>query len=436
MGYLKKIFGNKELRNKILFILFLLFIYRIIAHVPIPGPDPKMVQDFIGNVFQTNSVLSFIDVFSGGGMSRFSIAMMSLGPYVTASIMIQLLTIIVPKFEQLSKEGEQGHRKINQYSRYLTVPIAYIEGYGMIRFLQSVSARSGETFLSTLSPFQWFVMLTAITCGTVILMWLGELISEKGLGNGISMIIFAGIVARLPQVVGQNIQKLFIGQFDTQTMLRLVLIALLAVLVITIIVFITEAQRKIPISYAKKVRGEKLYGGVDTYLPVKLNMAGVIPIIFAAAFMNIPTIVGFLGSAKTAWIADSAKYIQTTFAPNTTPYAILLFVLVFGFTFFSTFLYFKPKDVAENIQKQGGFIPGIRPGTQTEHYLTYLINRVTLWGAIFLSLIAVLPYFVQPFTQDASLTIGGTGLLIVVGVAIEIKNQLDAQMIIRSYEDF
>lgn len=436
MGYIRRIISNKELRNKIIFVLFLLFISRLIAHVPIPGPDPKQVQDFIGSLFQNNSALSFIDVFSGGGISRFSIAMMSLGPYVTASIMIQLLTIIVPKFEQLSKEGEQGRRKINQYSRLLTVPVSFIEGYGMIRFLQSISAKGGQSFLSNLSPFQWFVMLTAITCGTVILMWLGELISEKGIGNGISIIIFAGIVARLPQVVGQNIQKLFVGQFETQSLITILIFLVMSVIVIAFIVFITEAQRKIPISYAKKVRGEKLYGGVDTYLPIRLNMAGVIPIIFAAAFMNLPTIIGFLGGAKTSWISNAAKMIQTTFSPNQWPYAVLLFLLVFGFTFFSTFLYFKPKDVAENIQKQGGFIPGIRPGTQTEHYLTYLINRVTLWGAIFLSFISILPFIVQPFTKDVNLTIGGTGLLIVVGVAIEVKNQLDAQMIIRSYEDF
>jgi preprotein translocase subunit SecY len=267
-------------------------------------------------------------------------------------------------------------------------------------------------------------------------MWLGELITEKNIGNGISIIIFAGIVSRIPTAVGQTAQQLFAGQSAGQDFTKIGLFLVLAVVVIAFIVFITEAQRKVPISYAKKVRGEKLYGGIDTFLPVKLNMAGVIPIIFAAAFMNIPTIIGFLDNAKTVWISEAAKYIQTTFAPNTTPYAVLLFILVFGFTFFSTFLYFKPKDVAENVQKQGGFIPGIRPGTQTEHYLTYLINRVTLWGAIFLSFISILPFIVQPLTGNVNLTIGGTGLLIVVGVAIEIKNQISAQMIIRSYEEF
>lgn len=436
MNYIKRILGNRELRKKIIFVLFMLFIYRLLAHVPIPGPDPDSIKSFIDNVFSKNSALSFLDVFSGGGMSRFSIVMMSLGPYVTASIMIQLLTIVVPKFEALSKEGEQGRKKLNQYSRLLTLPLAYIEGYSMIRFLDSISAKSGQSLFGNLSPVQWFVMLTSIAAGTIFLMWIGELITEKKIGNGISIIIFAGIVSSLPTTVGQTIQKMFVGQFNTQELIKVIVFLTLALAVIAIIVFITEAQRKIPISYAKKVRGAKLYGSIDTYLPVKLNMAGVIPIIFAAAFMNVPTLIGFLGSAKTTWVATSAKWIQTTFMPNSWPYAVLLFVFVFAFTFFSTFLYFKPKDVAENIQKQGGFIPGIRPGTQTVHYLTYLINRVTLWGAIFLSLISILPYLVQPLTGDVNLTIGGTGLLIVVGVAIEVRNQIEAQLIIRSYEEF
>jgi preprotein translocase subunit SecY len=436
MNYIKRILGNKELRRKIIFVLALLAVYRLLAHVPVPGPDPAAIKDFINNAFANNNVLSFIDIFSGGGMSRFSVVMMSLGPYVTASIMIQLLTMVVPKFENLSKEGEQGRRKLNQYSRMITVPLAYIEGYGMIRFLQSVSSQSGQNVFSALSPLQWFVMLTSIAAGTVFLMWLGELISEKSIGNGISIIIFAGIISALPATIGQTIQKLFVGGFNTQELIKIAVFLVLALIVIALIAFITEAQRKIPISYAKKVRGAKLYGSIDTHLPVKLNMAGVIPIIFAAAFMNIPTIIGALGSAKTTWIATSAKWIQTTFSPNNWPYAVLLFVLVFVFTFFSTFLYFKPKDVSENIQKQGGFIPGIRPGTQTEKYLSYLINRVTLWGAIFLSFIAILPYIVKPLTGDVNLTVGGTGLLIVVGVAIEVKNQIEAQMIIRSYEEF
>lgn len=436
MDYIKRIFGNKDLTYKILSVLALLFVYRLVAHIPIPGPDPAAVRTFLSTTFSSNAVLSFLDVFSGGSISRFSIAMLAVGPYITGSIMMQLLTVVVPKFENLSKEGEQGRNKINQYSRLIAVAIAPIEGFGMIRLLQASASQSGTTFLANLSLAQWFVMLLSITAGTMILMWIGELITEKGIGNGISMIIFAGIVARGPQMVGNAIQKLFVGQFDSKQLITTLSIIILAVIVVGLIVLVTEAQRKIAISYAKKVRGDKLYGGIDTFLPLKLNMAGVIPIIFASAFMNIPSMMGFLSGAKTAWIANSAKYIQTTFAPQTTPYAIALFVLVFSFTFFSTFIYFKPHDVAENLQKQGGFVPGFRPGMQTEKYLSYLINRVTLWGAIFLSLIAVLPFILSPITGDPNLVVGGTGLLIIVGVAIEIKNQLEAQMILRSYEEF
>lgn len=436
MDYIKRIFSNRDLVKKILFVLALLFVYRLVAHIPIPGPDPAQVREFLSTAFSSNAVLSFLDIFSGGSISRFSIAMLAVGPYITGSIMMQLLTIVVPKFESLSKEGEAGRNKINQYSRLIAIAIAPIEGFGMIRLLQAAGSKSGTAFLTNLSIFQWAVMLLSITAGTMLLMWIGELITEKGIGNGISMIIFAGIVARGPQLIGNTIQKLFVGQFDSKQLITTLAVLVLAVIVVGLIVLITEAQRKIPISYAKKVRGDKLYGGIDTFLPLKLNMAGVIPIIFASAFMNIPSIVGFLANAKTAWLAKSAKYIQTTFAPQTTPYAIALFLLVFAFTFFSTFIYFKPNEVAENLQKQGGFVPGFRPGSQTEKYLGFLINRITLWGAIFLSLIAVLPFILSPITGDPNLVVGGTGLLIIVGVAIEIKNQLEAQMILRSYEEF
>jgi len=435
-SYFKRIFGNKELTKKILFVLVLLFVYRLVAHIPIPGPDPAAVRSFLETTFSSSAVLSFLDVFSGGSISRFSIAMLAVGPYITGSIMMQLLTMVVPKFENLSKEGEQGRNKINQYSRLIAVAIAPIEGFGMIRLLQASATQSGTTFLANISLSQWAIMLLSITAGTMILMWIGELITEKGIGNGISMIIFAGIVARGPQLIGNTAQKLFVGGFDTKQLITTISILVLAVIVVGLIVLITEAQRKIPISYAKKVRGDKLYGGIDTFLPLKLNMAGVIPIIFASAFLNVPSMIGFLSSAKTLWIAKSAKYIQTTFAPQTTPYAVALFLLVFTFTFFSTFMYFKPSEVAENLQKQGGFVPGFRPGTQTEKYLGYLINRITLWGAIFLSLIAVLPFILSPITGDPNLVVGGTGLLIIVGVAIEIKNQIEAQMILRSYEEF
>ena len=433
MDYLKRLFSNKDLLKKIFFVLALLAVYRLIAHIPIPGPDSAAVREFMTSTFSSNTVLSFLDVFSGGSISRFSLAMLAVGPYTTASIMMQLLTIVVPKLESLSKEGEQGRNKINQYSRIVAILVAPIEGYGTIRLLQSAA---NVDFLSNLTIMQWAIMLISTTATTIFLMWLGELITEKGIGNGVSIIIFAGIVASIPTVAGNTFQKLFVGQFEFMQLLTTLVTLIMLVAVIALIVFITEAQRKIPVSYAKKVRGDKLYGGIDSFLPMKLNMSGVIPIIFASAFMNVPTIIGFLAGAKTAWIANFATWMQNTFTQYSYPYAIALFVLVFVFTFFSTFLYFKPKDVSENLQKQGGFVPGFRPGTQTEKYLNYLINRVTLWGAIFLSLIAVLPTILYLIIGEQSITVGGTGLLIVVGVAIEMKNRLEAQMVLRSYEDF
>lgn len=436
MEYLKKLLKNKELIKKILFVLFVLIIFRLLSHTPIPGPSPEDLKSFFEKAFSSkNSILPFFDVFSGGGTSRFSVALMGLGPYITASIMVQLLTIVIPKFEEMNKDS-QSRQKMNQYTRYLAVPLCYIEGFGMIKLLENMGSQVGVQLIGNASILQWFIMLTSITAGTIFLMWLGELITEKGIGNGISIIIFAGIVASLPQFVGQSIGKIFGGeQIDTQALMSTGGMALLAVVMVALIVFVTEAKRKIPISYAKRMRGAKLYGGVDTHLPLKLNMAGVIPIIFAGAFMNIPNAIGFLSNAKTQWIKNTADFIQTTFAYTSVYYSIFYFTLVFGFTFFSTFLYFKPKDVAENIQKQGGFIPGIRPGTQTEKYLSYLITRVTLWGAIFLSFIAVFPFVMQLFTNSQSFAVGGTGILIVVSVAIEVINQLKAQMITRSYED-
>lgn len=434
MNYVKQILLNRDLRKKIIFVLCLLFVFRLVSHVPIPVSDPVQLRDFLKNLFQENTFLSFLDIFSGGGVSRFSVAMMGVGPYITGSIMIQLLTMVIPKFEALSKEGEQGRQKLNQYARIITVPLAFLEGYGMIRFIQGASVKAGSEFIGNPSLSQWVLMLLSVTAGTMFLMWLGEIITEKGLGNGISMIIFAGIIARLPQTMSQNLSKIFLGEFDPQELIRLFSLAGLGILVIFLIILVTEGQRKIPISYAKRMRGARIYGGIDTHLPLKLNMAGVIPIIFAGAFMNVPAVIGFFSNAKNQTISKYTALIQTTFSPDKIPYAVLFFVLVFAFTFFSTYLYFKPKEVAENIQKQGGFIPGIRPGAETESYLNYLISRITLWGAIFLGAIAVLPFALQFILKTQTVSIGGTSLLIAVSVALEIKNEINAQIVTRRYE--
>jgi len=434
MKKIKEIVSNKSLLKKIFYILFILFIFRVAAHVPIPGPDPENVRNFLTETLGQNPLISFLDIFSGGAISRFSIIMLGLAPYITASIIIQLLTMVSPKLEQLSKDGQAGRNKINQYSRLLALPLAFIEGYAGIRLLQHTTAQSGVDFLGSPTISEWAFMLLAIAGGTMFLMWLGELITEKGLGNGVSILIFAGIIAGLPQSVGQVIQRIIVAEYDpAQIMTQLVILGAI-ILVIIAIIFITEGQRRLPISYAKKVRGAKLYGGVESFLPVKLNVSGVIPVIFAGAFMNIPSMIGFLSGAENQQIVQAATWIQDFFNPQGLPYAIFFFMLIFSFTFFSTFLYFKPKDVAENLQKHGGFIPGIRPGTQTNNYLAWLINRVTLWGAIFLSLIAVLPFIIQIYADVGNIIVGGTGLLIVVGVAIEVKNQIDAQIVTRSYE--
>ncbi|MDD3678781.1 MAG: preprotein translocase subunit SecY [Patescibacteria group bacterium] len=425
---------NKDLLKKILFVVFVLLIFRVAAHIPIPGPESGEIKKFLTEALGSNSILSFLDIFSGGGISRFSIVMLGLGPYITASIMIQLLTMVFPKLEQLSKEGEEGRNKINQYSRILALPLAFIEGYAGIRLLQYSTSQAGTNFLASPSIAEWAMMLLAIAGGTMFLMWLGELITEKGLGNGVSIIIFAGIVAGLPQTVGQAIQKIIVTEYDPSEIVTQIFILAAVLLVIVAVIFITEGQRRLTISYAKRMRGAALYGGIDSFLPVKLNMSGVIPIIFAGAFMNIPSMIGFFSQAKNQTIARAATWVQETFNQQGIPYAVFFFILVFSFTFFSTFLYFKPKDVAENLQKHGGFIPGIRPGNQTEKYLTWLINRITLWGAIFLSLIAVMPFLIQIFTSIDNVMIGGTGLLIVVGVAIEMKNQIEAQIVTRNYE--
>jgi len=434
MNKLKQIIGSKDLLKKILYVMFALLIFRVAAHLPIPGPNPSSVRALLAEVFSGNAVLSFLDIFSGVGISNFSVVMLGVGPYITASIMIQLLTMIVPKLEELSKEGDQGRKKINQYSRLIALPLAFFEGYGAIKLLQMSTSQQGTDLFGELTIMQWAVMLLSLAGGTMFLMWIGEQITDKGLGNGISLIIFAGIVAQLPASVGQAIQKSFIPAFESTEFARQIGILIAALVVIVAIIFVTEGQRKLPISYAKRIRGAKLYGGIDTFLPIKLNMAGVIPIIFAGAFMNIPTLIGFLSNAKNSTIAAVAEWIQTTFSHQNWPYAVFFGILVFVFTFFSTFLYFKPNEVADNLQKNGGFIPGFRPGSQTEKYLNWLIRRTTLWGAFFLALIAILPFLGQFFANTGNLVIGGTGLLIVVSVAIEIKNQVDAQIIVRSYD--
>jgi len=357
------------------------------------------------------------------------------GPYINASIIIQLLTQVVPQLESLQKEGEMGRRKLNQYTRFLTLPLALVQSFGMVLLIQQTSLRVANTdLIGHPNPLQWLLMVSTITAGSILLMWIGEIITEKGIGNGISLIIFGGIVSRLPGSAGQFAS---LASGDAGKIITLVGFLIATLGIIAFVVLLNEGTRNIPVSYAKRMRGSRVYAGVDTHLPIRVITAGVIPIIFALAFLSVPGLLGqLLSNAKTVWIANIAKETVTLFSPSGAVYAVAYFLLVVSFTFFYTSVVFNPKDISENLQKQGGFVPGIRPGSQTASYLKRVVNRITLAGALGLGIIAVLPFIAQSFTQSQILTFGGTGLLIVVSVAIETLKQLEAQAITTSYEQY
>jgi len=417
-----QLFKVKDLRNKILFVLAMLVVFRIAAAIPVPGIDLFKLKRF----FETNQLFGLLNIFSGGAMSNFSIAMLGVAPYITATIIMQLLTMIFPQIEEMYKEqGEAGRHKFNQISRLLTVPLGALQSYAMITLLQK------QGVISLLSLTNLITTIIIITAGTVFLMWLGELISEKGIGNGVSLIIFAGIIAGMPMAVQQ-----VLATWDASKITMVIGFIIAAVLIIAGIVIITEAQRNIAINYAKRIRGHRVYGGVSTYLPMRLNQAGVIPIIFAISIMLFPGMAAsFLAATKISWLAAGSQYLANLFQ-NQLLYGALYFVLVILFTYFYTAITFNPKTIAENLQKQGGFVPGIRPGEPTAEHIKFILHRTTLVGAIFLGVIAVLPFIMQSITNISALAIGGTGLLIVVSVVLETMKQIDSQLVMREYEGF
>ncbi|OQA52038.1 MAG: preprotein translocase subunit SecY [candidate division WS2 bacterium ADurb.Bin280] len=417
---LKRIWSLRDLRDKLIFTFAIVVLFRILAHIPLPGVDTTGLE----SIFNNNQILGMLDLFSGGSVSRFSIVMLGVGPYITASIVIQLLTIAIPALEQLQKEGEYGKQKINQYTRYLSIPLSIVESYGFIRLLQS------QGILSSTSISDYLLIITISTAGSVFLMWLGELISERGIGNGISLLISAGIIAGIPSQIMATAQvvdnKLLIG----------IEMLLIVVLMIAFIVWMNQAERRVPVSYARRVRSDRTVGVIDSYLPIKANAAGVIPIIFATSMLVIPGVFAqFLQTSQSQNIKDIASSINV-FLSNNLYYGILFFVLVFLFTFFYTSIIFQPKNIAENLQKQGGFIPGIRPGLQTSAYLSMIIYKVTFAGAFFLSIIAVFPFLMQSITGIRTLAIGGTGILIIVSVTLEFVSQVKSNLIMRSYDNF
>ncbi|OGZ30262.1 MAG: preprotein translocase subunit SecY [Candidatus Niyogibacteria bacterium RIFCSPLOWO2_01_FULL_45_48] len=417
---IKLIFTDPDLRKKIFFILGILAVFRVGAAIPIPGVDHGRLEAF----FSGNQFFGLLNIFSGGAMENLSIMMLGVGPYITASIIMQLLTMIFPRLKEMyQEEGEAGRQKVNQYSRLATVPLAALQGFALMSLLK------GQGVLGDLSFFDQVTNIIIITAGSILLMWLGELMSEYGIGNGVSILIFAGIIAGVPQSLGQTIFASDIYQ------LPIILgFAVAAVLVVSAVVVITEGQRPVPISYARRIRGSRMYGGVSTYLPLKVNQAGVIPIIFALSILLFPQmIVNFLAGANNPVVQTLAAAVLN-FLNSPWVYAALYFILVFLFTYFYTAVTFDPDAISSNLQKSGAFVPGIRPGKPTSEFLYKILNRITLIGALFLGVIAVLPLAMRAITGLVTLTIGGTALLIVVSVVLETIKQVEAQIVMRSYE--
>lgn len=415
-------FRAPDIRRRILFVLGMLIIVRALAHVPVPGVN----REALNTLFQNNQLLGLLDIFSGGGLSSFSVIGMGVNPYINASIIMTLMQGVIPSLTALSHEGEYGRQKINQYTRYLTVPLALIQGYGFLAILNSQGVLTSFDLASLVTVTQ----IISLTAGTVLLMWLGELITEKGIGNGVSFIIFAGIVGRIPLAVGQ-----FLEAPDWAAGIALAVVGLIA---IAGIVYIQEGQRRIPVQYASRVRGRRLYQGGSTFLPLRVNQAGVIPIIFAVSIILFPTqIAAYFQSSQVAIVADVAKGIQSLLGTTSPLYAILYFALTVGFTYFYTAFTFKPDDTADQLRKNGGFIPGIRPGNPTRDYLQAVVFRITIAGALFLGLVAVMPFVLgQAFPSLQGIALGGTALLIVVSVVVETMKQVEAQLMMRNYEGF
>ena len=420
LNRIKIILRDKDLRKKILFVLFILVLFRVGSNIPIPGIDHGRLTNFLAN----NQFFGLLDIFSGGGLSKLSVLMLGVAPYITASIIMQLFTMIFPKLKEMyQEEGEAGRQKFNQYSRILTVPLAFLQGFGLMTMLQ------GQGVLGSLSLFDKLTNIAIMIAGSMILMWLGELISEKSVGNGMSLIIFAGIVSGLPGTI-----KRALYTFDASQIPLYALFLAAAFLIVAGVVFITEAERPVPVSYAKQVRGMKMYGGVSTKIPLRINQAGVIPIIFAISILLFPQMIVNLLVSINAGVASVISSYVLAVINNPWIYGGLYFTLVFFFTYFYTAVTFDPNMISTNLQKSGAFIPGIRPGKPTTEFISKIISRITLVGALFLGLIAILPLGMKAATGVSSLAIGGTALLIVVSVVLETAKQIEAQVVMREYE--
>jgi preprotein translocase subunit SecY len=418
----RQLFRDPALKKKLQITAVLLLVYRLLAHIPAAGVDRVALQQ----LFSNSQLLGLLDVFSGGTLANFSLIALGLGPYINASIIIQLLTMVFPKLEALSKEGEFGREQINQYTRLLTVPIAILQSFAMFALLKN------QNVIGNLDPFSLLSLIVTMTGGTLIAVWLGELITEYGVGNGVSLLIFAGIVGRIPVTLSQTAMTL-----ETLNIGSLLAFGALSVLMVAAVVFMNEASRNIAVSYARRIRQGKSIGGQTSHLPLRINQAGVIPIIFAVSLVLLPSMLGqALQNVSNPAIANAARAVATAMRPDSFVYNLVYFALVVGFTFFYTTIVFNPEKIADEMKKYGGFIPGIRPGEATAEYLEKVLNRITLAGAVFLGLIAIVPAVLQSALNIPTLTLGGTGILIVVSVVLETTKSLQSQLLQQNYEGF
>lgn len=418
----------KSIRNKIIFTLLMLLIFRIGAHIPVPFMD----HDTLKQMFEGEgvSIFSFMNTFSGGALKNFSVFALGIIPYVTASIIMNLLTVVIPSLGRLAKEGEDGRRKITQYTRYGTVILGFVQGIGLpVGMMRQYLNISDETLMIP----AFLLIALVLTAGTAFLMWLGEQITEKGIGNGISLIIFAGIVASVPDAVKAIAPKVLSGDVAWYAALGLVIIG---IVLIAGVIFVQEGQRKIPVQYAKRVVGRKVYGGQSTHIPLKVNQAGVIPLIFGVTIMGLPAMLATYFPQDSGFTAFANTWLTMNATATSIPYFVLYALIIVFFTYFYTGITFNPVDVADNLKKHGGFIPGIRPGRPTSDYMTKILTRVTLAGGVFLAAIAILPVLIQWITKIPNASIGGTSLLIVVSVALDTMKQMESQLMQRNYSGF
>ena len=458
---------NKDMQKRLFIVVGIIVVYRLLAHIPVPLAEPTQLRNAISSVLGQYDLVGISNLLSGGALSSFSLVLVGLSPFITASIIIQLLTKAIPRLEELHKDGESGRRKIQQWTRVITVPLAIVQSIAFIFILRQTVLQGGSTTLADPTMMEWIVSITSMTAGSVLLMWLGELITEQGIGNGISIVIFAGIISQLPQMLASLISSLFntssgsLNVFNWFTLpvnpvmfWTILIMSIAGLIVLYFLVKINEAQRVITINYAKRVHGNSNYGDVKSILPVKLIAAGVIPVIFAVAFLSLPQFVGQVMKASgNADLLPTANKLITWFqAPNAGSftgstaeafiYPTLYFILVIAFTYFYTGIVFNANEIAENLQKQGGFIEGVRPGAQTEKYLMRTVNRLILFGSIVLGIVAILPFVAEYLTynltglQGLRLSIGGTGILIIVSVALETLRQVNSRALMVTYDDF